>query len=815
MTRTWRMIGYLLLVAGLLLPPLTSYGNTISGPMEKWKPILIDFNGPFHSEMDSSTNPFLYYRLQVRFTHADSGTNYWVPGFFAGDGNGGGTGRVWRVYFSADQTGTWSYEAYFRSGQNIAISLAPQDGSPVAFNGETGSFTVSNPASDASLFYQGGRLESVGDYYFKFRDGGYWIKGGLNSPENFLGYSGFDNTPNALHSYSDFINDWQSGDPDWDSPDTSETANDGRAIIGLLNYLSGRGMNSIYFMPMTIGADGKDTWPYASETIDRHGSSANDNLHFDISKLEQWQLALSHAQEKGIFLHFVLSDKEQDNKNELDSATLGIERKLFYRELIARFGHHNALQWNICEEYNIGGLPLDPDVIKDFAQYIKSVDPYDHPITIHSNGNTYAVALAPFVGDDRFGVMSIQTWQRPDDVGSAIEHFRSTSLASGLPVPSSADESIGINQISFNDYRKRVIWDAFFSGGMQEYFVIHQDYTLEDFRQFEDLFEYSTTARNFMESELPFWEMEPDDSLVAGADTLHGGAEVFVKHGEIYAIFFPKSDMASYLDLNGVSGQFSKRWFNPRSGIYEGPKEIVTAGANISIGMPPDDAQEDWVVLFTLMEVAQTPLINPSNGTYYDAAGISMSSTTPGASIYYTTNGDDPDQGDQLYSAPFEITSNATVKARAYAEDYTPSEVASADYIIKPTPQAAAPQINPATGTYNNAARVTLSSATSNVAIYYTTDGADPDQNCEYYTAPFEITSDATVKARAYSTGYTPSDITKAVFVIIPQPTDEPEDPPSAPVVDPANDTPGNPPPAAGPSGGGGGGGGCFISALH
>lgn len=693
---------------------------------------MIDFNGPFHSEMDASTNPFLYYRLQVKFHHAGSGTSYLVPGFFAGDGHGGGTGRVWRVYFSADLTGTWSYEASFRSGENISVSLDPQEGSPAAFDGETGTFIITQPAIDASIFYKKGRLESIGEYYFKFRDGGYWIKGGLNSPENFLGYNGFDNTPDALHSYSDYINYWQSGDPDWDSPYTSTTTNDGRAIIGLLNYLYGEGMNSIYFLPMNIGADGKDTWPYASESINPEGSSKNDNLHYDISKLEQWQLTLTHAQEKEIFLHVVLSDKERVNKNELDNATLGIERKLFYREMISRFGHHNALQWNICEEYNIGGLPLDPDVIKEFAQYIKSVDPYDHPITIHSNGNTYATALAPFVGDDRFGVMSIQTWQRPDDVGYAIEHFRSATLASGLPVPSSVDESIGINQISYDEYRKRVIWDAFFSGGMQEYFVRYEDYTLEDFHQFEDLFEFGTIARTFIENELPFWDMTPDDSLISGADTLHGGAEVFAKIGEIYAIYFPKSDMNAFLDLNGVSGNFTKRWFNPRTGTFEGSTDIVTASDNLALGLPPSNAQEDWVVLLTLIEPTCTPQINPLAGTYFNAVSISLSSATPGAAIYYTTNGADPDQDDQLYITPFELTSNATVKARAYMKDYIPSSIATAD------------------------------------------------------------------------------------FDIIVQPADEPEDPPNDPVVDPANDSPQDSLPAVqSAAGGGGGGGGCFISVFQ
>jgi len=53
------------------------------------------------------------------------------------------------------------------------------------------------------------------------------------------------------------------------------------------------------------------------------------------------------------------SEAEEPNKRELDDGELGTERMLYYRELIARFGHHLALQWNLCEEYNLG-LDLDP-----------------------------------------------------------------------------------------------------------------------------------------------------------------------------------------------------------------------------------------------------------------------------------------------------------------------------------------------------------------------------------------------------------------------------------------------------------------------
>jgi hypothetical protein len=575
---------------------LNVHGGTISGTLQKWQPVRIDFNGPRHSEQDTNPNPFLNYRLEVEFINEDNGVPYVVPGFFAGDGKGGSTGTIWRVLFSPDREGVWNYRASFRSGPDVSISLDPLAGEPTAFNGETGSFSIKAPAGDAPLFFKKGRLESIGSHYLKFRDGEYWLKQGINSPENFLGYHGFDNTPKAHHFYKKHIQDWKPGDPDWDSPDTPSTTEDGRAIIGAINYLSSQHINSIYFMPMNIGGDGQDTWPYSSRSINASGALSNDNLHFDISKLDQWDIVFTHAQEKGLFLHVVLSEAEMANKKELDNAALGIERKLYFREMIARFGHHNAMQWNLCEEYNLD-LPIDPDVIKKFAQYVKTVDPYDHPIAVHNTKNTYISAFSAFMGDDRFGAISIQVAKKPDDVGFATQYMRKRTSEKGRPLPCSVDECLIINPIPFDEYRKRVIWDAYLSGGSHELFVSQRDISLENFRSLERLFRYYSIARHFVETTLPFWEMKPSDDLVSGENTIHGGAEVFSQKGVVYAVYLPSAQPTPTIELANVSGKFSKRWFNPRNGEFEGKAAIVSAGGSVSLGRPPHSPGEDWVVL--------------------------------------------------------------------------------------------------------------------------------------------------------------------------------------------------------------------------
>ena len=51
----------------------------------------------------------------------------------------------------------------------------------------------------------------------------------------------------------------------------------------------------------------------------------------------------------GLQIHFVTQENENDEELGGDSSLNDI-RKLYYRELVARFAHHPALQWNIGEE---------------------------------------------------------------------------------------------------------------------------------------------------------------------------------------------------------------------------------------------------------------------------------------------------------------------------------------------------------------------------------------------------------------------------------------------------------------------------------
>lgn len=98
-------------------------------------------------------------------------------------------------------------------------------------------------------------------------------------------------------------------------------------------------------------------------------------------------------------------------------------------------------------------------------------------------------------------------------------------------------------------------------------------------------------------------------------------------------------------------------------------------------------APTDWTTVFTdvdeTIEQPQvaTPTADPAGGEYEWPIEVELTCDTPGAAIYYTTDGSDPDEGDTLYTEAIEISSGpTTLKARAYFPGWLPSEIMSELY---------------------------------------------------------------------------------------------------------------------------------------
>ena len=578
----------------ITMPPGTV---KVAGEPKTWHKISLSFGGPAASET-ADPNPFTHYRLDVAFRLGEA--VYRVPGYYAADGDaantGAAAGNVWRAHFCPDKPGTWAWTASFRKGPNVAMSDEPDAGESAGPpDGATGTLTIA-PTDKTGRDHRGkGRLQYVGQRYLRFAGSGdYFLKQGADAPENFLAYADFDGDfksdgekDNLVKTWEPHVRDWRPGDPTWRD-------GKGKGMIGAVNYLASEGMNVISFLTLNIGGDDRNVFPYLTY---------DEWLRMDVSRLGQWEIVFEHMDRQGIYLHF----KTQETENEclLDGGDTGVERRLYYRELIARFAHHLALNWNLGEENGaLGKVNQSTPQRKAMAQYFHDHDPYRHLIVIH-NGKEPADLLGKTSAPTGY---SLQT-SRPDfrQVHGQVVQWIERSAKAGKPWVVACDEPGDASHAlrpdadagnSHNDGRVNGLWGCLLAGGAGNewyfgYKHAHSDLTCQDWRSRDRWWDQCRFALEFFHKHLPFWEMAAADGLVSGKDNY-----CFARPGHVYAILLRTGGPAD-LDLGEAKATFALQWFNPRAGggLQDGSVKTIAGPGKQSLGAPPSEPGLDWVVL--------------------------------------------------------------------------------------------------------------------------------------------------------------------------------------------------------------------------
>ncbi|MFO7660366.1 MAG: chitobiase/beta-hexosaminidase C-terminal domain-containing protein [Candidatus Cloacimonadaceae bacterium] len=156
------------------------------------------------------------------------------------------------------------------------------------------------------------------------------------------------------------------------------------------------------------------------------------------------------------------------------------------------------------------------------------------------------------------------------------------------------------------------------------------------------------------------------------------------------------------------------------------------------------------------------PTFNLNEGTYNNPLSIVLATVTQGAVIRYTTDGSLPDETSTLYTGPVDINITTSLKAKAFKTNWNASSPATAEYILK----VRTPAFNPVPGNYGAPLDVTITCATPDVSIYYTTNGDTPTNSSTPYTGPVTLMSYTILKARAYKANWTSSEIAQGTFVV-------------------------------------------------
>ncbi|GAB4231010.1 MAG: hypothetical protein Kow00109_02920 [Acidobacteriota bacterium] len=587
----------------------------LEGDLTAHRVLRLTLAGPETAERETP-NPFLDYRMEVVFRHEDGGA-FRVSGFFAADGRAADTGAEqgnrWRAYFLPDRPGRWSFQVSLRSGPRIAVR-PEEEGSAAVGDGSSGEFLVA-PVPEGSS--ERGLLRYVGHRYLQFAGSGAWfLKAGADSPENFLAYAEFDwedpervapeearrdeAQPRPRHRYAPHLGDWRPGDPTWG--DTER----GKGIIGALNYLAAQGVNSVYFLTMNIGGDGDDVWPYLTR---------EDRYRFDCSRLDQWNRVFDHMDRLGIALHVVLTETENESLFEAEEGgTFADSRKLYYRELVARFAHHPALVWNLGEENGWDDAKEGEEVLPKnrgngdeqrlaFASYLRELDPYDHPIVVHTLPGRYDEIYEPLLGTPNFDGASLQMVDMTA-THAETRKWIERSREAGRPWVVTLDEigppSDGVlpDEVDpdHDAVRQHALWGNLMAGGggCEWYFGYrypHNDLGLEDFRSRENMWKQTRIAVEFFQRHLPFWEMEPCDELLDGPGYCLGRAE------GPWVVYLPRGTAGTRIEL--PEGVYAMSWWDPRNGgeLIPGREAKLAAGWRLRLATAPRDLEKDWVVL--------------------------------------------------------------------------------------------------------------------------------------------------------------------------------------------------------------------------
>ncbi|WP_162417135.1 DUF5060 domain-containing protein [Cyclobacterium roseum] len=574
---------FFLFALSTLVSPGYAQKATIEGDQVAYQKLTLSWEGPQGNE---AAQTFLNFRMEVEFTDP-TGKSTVVPGYFAGDGMAGESsateGNIWRAHLLPLIPGDWQYQARFYQADRAAIASTIHEEWETSFHGDAGEFQVAPPDGKAPGFLSKGKLAYTGGHFLQFTNGDYFLKMGANSPEVFLEYSGFDGT-DSDRDYPAHLKDWEETDPVWQG-------GKGKGILGVVNYLQDQGINAHYFLLMNAYGDGKKAYPW---------KGPDAYYEYDLSKLDQWQQVFDHMMASGLMPQFVLS--EQENQSYFEAKEGGVfadSRKVYYREMAARFGYLNAVTWNIGEESGWGkesteeGKANSTEQRKDFAAYLEDLLPANELIVVHNGPSNTDAIFDGLLGDSPYTGISYQGNFEDSFYGyERIRHWREQSALHGQPWVVTYDEPYTNPEFpDLDTWRKNALWAALIAGGagVEIYFGSGKDLTIQDYRLYEKYWKTMDRAKSFfLNNNLPFEKLKPMNP----SETTGWGLAL---DSEELVIYLPEGGKGQVIL---PSGTYRIHWYDPRMGeMYTTGEPIeVAEKEKVSLGQAPHDAENDWVV---------------------------------------------------------------------------------------------------------------------------------------------------------------------------------------------------------------------------
>jgi hypothetical protein len=259
---------------------------------------------------------------------------------------------------------------------------------------------------------------------------------------------------------------------------------------------------------------------------------------------------------------------------------------------------------------------------------------------------------------------------------------------------------------------------------------------------------------------------KPGDNLIVDISQerdYSGTVDTSTAAGRPIALFVPGTNFYAPVRKNAFTffglpaGRMPLRWVSANGVIRDMPDSL---GAAWTKPLQPGE-RVDSIALPEPMVAVQLPSATPPGQfAFTDSVSVTLNSEA-GAAIYYSLDGSTPDNNSKPYTVPIIIRSSATLKAVAYIKGRNHSAVSVNNYTLVP----AQPTALPASRTFRDTLRITLTSKSEDAIIYYTLDGSEPGAGSRTYTQPFLIDSTAILKAVTDVSGLGRSRVTEEKYI--------------------------------------------------
>lgn len=524
---------------------------------------------------NSYANPFRDQTLTVTFVHTGTGSRVIVRGFFDGNGQGGQNGNRWKVRFQPDLAGTWTWSTTTTQ-------------SDAGLNGQSGSFSVNAASGDN----HGPLVPAPPPYlHMPYADGTFAYQIGL------------------------WVIPWQ------------HSASDRQAIYDLCEQ---NGINRFY--AFVVDQDGLDKF------------LSGDYWRYNLAFMTRIDEAIREALAEGIHIDLALY------RNNTESGLSQAQDQQFFLYAMARFGAFRNVQLTVSNQTDwhyggycstAGNLNSSNSWADQLGQLLAANNPHGTILTTHNPGECYrtdryiyympALDDWPFASWTDFIQKQIQmtALSATDDFSvqepqSSVLNERGFEQTNTLlhDLRATYSQAVCLEEYGFEyETVARPSWQALTPTGVRKCQWLlaasgsfgtnslvgcNNEHSAADVSKLvsRNTVAYFGIIADTMRN-LPFWDMEQDNSIVSPLPRTIGGKSwrstfAIAKPGEAYLVYLVNGGSGT---VQLAPGQYHATILNPRNGTRTDAG--LVAGGSFPFSLPSltpanhnDGDGSDWVLLF-------------------------------------------------------------------------------------------------------------------------------------------------------------------------------------------------------------------------